>query len=71
VHCPEHIALVNMIRYHSYLHQYKEEAMARRFYAQAGYDPAKVCTSCGKCEEVCASGVRVTDILHQVSVQLA
>lgn len=71
VHCPEHIALVDMIRYHAYLNQYNERELARELYARAGYDPAKLCTNCGKCADVCDSGVKITEVLHQISVQLA
>lgn len=70
-HCPEHIALTDMIRYHSYLNQYNEKELARDLYRQAGYDPAKVCTHCGKCADACNSGVKITEILYQLSAQLA
>lgn len=71
VHCPEHIAIVDMIRYHSYINQYDEKEMARELYARAGYDPATVCTNCGQCAEACSSGVKITEILYQLSEQLA
>lgn len=71
VHCPEHIALVDMIRYHAYLHQYNEQELARELYARAGYDPAKVCTHCGQCAEVCTSGVKITEVLYQLSADMA
>ncbi|HOB75240.1 MAG TPA: aldo/keto reductase [Phycisphaerae bacterium] len=71
VHCPEHIALVDMIRYHAYLHQYNERELAAELYAQAGYDPAKLCSHCGKCTDACDSGVKITEILYQLSADLA
>ncbi|GMV98267.1 MAG: hypothetical protein AMXMBFR83_26190 [Phycisphaerae bacterium] len=69
--CPEHIAVTDMVRYHSYLHQYNDKELARELYAMAGYDPAKVCSNCGRCAEACDSGVKITEILHQLSTQLA
>ncbi|MBI4580359.1 MAG: aldo/keto reductase [Planctomycetes bacterium] len=66
-HCPEHIAVTDMIRYHAYLHQYNERQLARELYQQAGYDPAKVCNSCGKCADACASHVPIVDLLHELS----
>lgn len=71
VHCPEHIALVDMIRYHAYLHQYNEQQLARTLYAEAGYDPAKVCTNCGKCSDACDSGVKITEVLYKLSADMA
>lgn len=71
VHCPEHIALVDMIRYHAYLHQYNERELALELYSQAGYDPAKVCSNCGQCADACDSGVKITEILYQLSADLA
>jgi predicted aldo/keto reductase-like oxidoreductase len=71
VHCPEHIAIVDMIRYHAYLNQYNERDLARELYAQAGYDPARVCSNCGHCANACNSGVPIAEILHQLSAQLA
>ncbi len=69
--CPEHIAVADMIRYHAYVHQYDEKELARRLYALAGYDPHKVCSSCGRCEEVCASKVPITELLGQLSRDMA
>lgn len=69
--CPEHIAVADMVRYHAYIHQYDEKELARDLYAQAGYDPAKMCNNCGKCHDACSSGVRITDILQQLSADLA
>lgn len=70
-HCPEHIAVTDMIRYHAYVRQYDEKALARELYEMAGYDPAKLCNNCGKCMDVCASKVPVTELLHQLSVMMA
>jgi predicted aldo/keto reductase-like oxidoreductase len=70
-HCPEHIALVDMIRYHAYIHQYDEKEMARELYSLAGYDPAKVCNNCGKCGDVCGSHVPIVDLLHELSRDMA
>ncbi len=69
--CPEHIALTDMIRYHSYVHQYNEKEYARELYAKAGYDPSELCTSCGKCTDACPTGVQVTRILSELSVSMA
>lgn len=66
-HCPEHIAVVDMIRYHAYLHQYNDRDLARDLYAQAGYDPARVCNSCGKCADACRSNVRIMELLQELS----
>ena len=60
-----------MIRYHAYHHQYKEKELARELYRQAGYDPAKVCTNCGKCADACDAGVPIVQILHQLSAELS
>jgi ferredoxin len=60
-----------MIRYHAYVHQYDEKELARSLYAKAGYDPAKLCTSCGKCAAVCPSGVQITRILAELSACMA
>lgn len=69
--CPEHIEVVNMIRYHAYIHQYNDKDLARSLYTQAGYDPAKVCNNCGKCMDACDSGVPITQYLVQLSRSLA
>ncbi len=69
--CPEHIAVADMIRYHAYVHQYDEKQLARELYALAGYDPHKVCSHCGRCEEVCASKVPITELLGQLSRDMA
>jgi predicted aldo/keto reductase-like oxidoreductase len=70
-HCPEHIAVVDMIRYHAYLHQYNDRELAQTLYRQAGYDPAHVCKSCGRCADVCQSDVPIVELLHQLSTQMA
>lgn len=70
-HCPEHMAVTDMIRYHAYLHQYNDRQLARDLYAMAGYDPAKVCNACGKCSEVCSTRVPVVDILQRLSADMA
>jgi len=70
-HCPEHIAVTDMIRYHAYLHQYNDRDLARDLYQQAGYDPAKLCNSCGKCSDACASKVPIVDLLHELSHAMA
>ena len=70
INCPEHIAVTDMVRYHSYVHQYNEKELARSLYRQAGYDPARLCSNCGKCEDACKSGVPITDILHQLSIDM-
>ncbi|GMU22958.1 MAG: hypothetical protein AMXMBFR13_30420 [Phycisphaerae bacterium] len=70
-HCPEHIAVVDMVRYHAYIHQYNEKEYARELYAQAGYNPAKVCNNCGKCADACSSSVPITQYLHELSIALA
>jgi hypothetical protein len=70
-HCPEHIAVTDMIRYHAYIHQYNEKELARSLYKQHGYDPSKVCTNCGKCHDACTSHVNVTQLLHELSHSLA
>src|SRR5690606_31159789 len=49
--CPEHIAVTDMVRYHAYVYQYNDMEVARAAYKAAGYDPAKVCSNCGKCED--------------------
>jgi predicted aldo/keto reductase-like oxidoreductase len=69
--CPEHIAVVDMIRYHAYIHQYNDKELARELYEQAGYDPAKVCSNCGKCAEVCNSHVPIVELLHELSHDMA
>jgi predicted aldo/keto reductase-like oxidoreductase len=66
-HCPEHIAVTDMIRYHAYLHQYNDRDLARELYQLAGYDPAKVCNNCGKCAEVCGSRVPIVNLLQELS----
>ena len=70
-HCPEHIALVDMLRYHAYVHQYDEKDMARALYEQAGYDPAKLCSNCGTCSDVCKSRVPIVNLLHELSRDMA
>ena len=70
-HCPEHIAVTDMIRYHAYIHQYDETELARELYQQHGYDPSRVCNNCGKCSDACTSDVRITELLHQLSRDLA
>lgn len=70
-HCPEHIAVTDMIRYHAYLHQYDDRELAKGLYRMAGYDPAKVCNSCGKCADVCESNVPIVGLLHQLSHDMA
>lgn len=69
--CPEHIAVVDMIRYHAYVHQYEEKEMARELYQLAGYNPAEVCNHCGKCADVCASGVPIVNLLHELAHDMA
>ena len=46
------------------------ETFPRELYQKAGYDPAKVCSNCGKCADACSSGVPITTILHQLSVAM-
>ncbi len=70
-HCPEHIAVTDMIRYHAYQHQYDDRELARELYKMAGYDPGKVCNSCGKCADACNSHVPIVDLLHQLSHDMA
>ncbi|HOM51968.1 MAG TPA: aldo/keto reductase [Phycisphaerae bacterium] len=70
-HCPEHIAVTDMIRYHAYLHQYNDRDLARELYQQAGYDPARLCNSCGKCADVCGSKVPIVELLHELSHDMA
>ena len=69
--CPQHIAVTDMIRYHAYIYQYDEKDLARRLYAQAGYDPAEVCNNCGACAEVCPANVPITALLRELSADLA
>jgi predicted aldo/keto reductase-like oxidoreductase len=70
-HCPEHIAVTDMIRYHAYLHQYNDRDLARELHLQAGYDPARLCNSCGKCADVCDSKVPIVELLHELSHEMA
>jgi predicted aldo/keto reductase-like oxidoreductase len=64
--CPEHIAVTDMIRYHAYVHQYNDKALARELYAKAGYDPSRLCNHCGVCADVCPSDVRISEILAEL-----
>lgn len=64
--CPEEIAVTDMVRYHAYVHQYDDKALARELFAEAGYDPSARCTDCGRCADVCPSNVPITDILHRL-----
>ena len=59
------------LRYHAYIHKYDEKAAARELYELAGYDPAKLCTNCGTCADVCPSNVPITDLLNQLSRDMA
>lgn len=70
-HCPEDIAVTDMIRYHAYLHQYNEKDLARELYQAAGHDPARLCNSCGKCADVCTSKVPIVDLLHELACEMA
>jgi predicted aldo/keto reductase-like oxidoreductase len=70
-HCPEHIAVVDMIRYHAYLHQYDDRQLARDLYRRAGYNPARACTNCGKCADVCLSNVPIVDLLQELARDMA
>jgi predicted aldo/keto reductase-like oxidoreductase len=69
--CPERIAVTDMIRYHAYIHQYDDRALARELYALAGYDPARVCNNCGACADACAAGIPITSLLNRLSADLA
>ncbi len=70
-HCPEHISVTDMVRYHAYIHQYDDRELALSLYKQHGYDPSKVCTNCGKCEDACSSHVGVTKLLNELSQSLS
>ncbi len=68
--CPEHIAVTDMIRYHAYVHQYNDKALARELYAKAGYDPSRLCNHCGVCADVCPSDVRISEILAELPLAM-
>lgn len=69
--CPEHIAVDDLLRYHAYIHQYDDRALAASLYQRLGYDPASLCSNCGTCTDVCPESIDLARAVNEVVENLA
>jgi uncharacterized protein len=69
--CPELIEVHDVLRYHSYYHNYghREDACAQ--YRELGYDVALACSQCGRCNAVCPAGIDLQTMIGETARKLA
>lgn len=71
VNCPEHVAVADILRYHAYSIQYGDRNLAKEEMGRLGYNPADRCNDCGSCATICPSDVRITQIISELSADMA
>lgn len=69
--CPERIEVDDVLRYHSYYHNYGHHAEACAQYRALGYDVARACSECGRCNAACPAGIDLQAVVIQSARELA
>ncbi len=69
--CPEMIEVHDILRYHSYHHNYGHHQDACSQYRELGYDVARACSDCGRCNAVCPAGIDLQAVVAEAARLLA
>ncbi len=64
-HCPEHIAIADILRYERYAHDYHDLPRARADYAALTKN-GTACVACGDCLSSCPSEIHIADKMKEV-----
>ncbi len=65
--CPERIEVHDILRYHSYYHNYGHSKDACGHVAAMGCDIGRACTDCGKCSEACPAGIDLPAVIRDMA----
>lgn len=69
--CPEGINVADMLRYHAYVHNYRQRDVARALYETLGKDRAHWCTNCGACQVACPESIDLAAVISSLRLELA
>lgn len=65
--CPEMIEVHDILRYHSYYHNYGHCKDACGYVAAMGYDIGRACTDCGECSKACPAGIDLPGVIRDMA----
>ena len=69
--CPEVIEVDDVLRYHSYYHNYGHHQDACEHFRALGYDLVRACSECGRCKEACPAGIDLPAVIVEAARQMA
>ncbi len=69
--CPKGIRVADMLRSHSYLHNYRDPNAARELYESLGPDHADLCAGCRTCVAACPESIDHPAVISSLRVTLA
>ncbi|MBN1341904.1 MAG: aldo/keto reductase [Phycisphaerae bacterium] len=65
--CTEGIDVHDILRYHSYYHQYGHHEDACGHFRDLGYDPVAACSACGRCSAGCPAGIDLEAVMRDMA----